>query len=34
MASATALVFPYSQLRRWMMRSIRQPSAVRSMSFV
>ena len=34
MASATALVFPYSQLRRWAMRSIRQPSAVRSMWLV
>jgi hypothetical protein len=25
MASATALVFPYSQPRRWMMRSILVP---------
>jgi hypothetical protein len=30
-ASVTALVFPYSQLRCWMMRSMRQPSGVRSM---
>jgi hypothetical protein len=34
MASVTALVFPCSQLRCWMMRSMRQPSAVRSMWLV
>lgn len=31
MASATAPVFPSSQLRCWMMRSMRQPSSVRRM---